>query len=458
MKEMTEYNTTFNEGRSRIALPAILALLIIAVFFLRAQNLSSPFYYDEAVYVNLAQHPFHSDFYDDPIFFRHPPLHYLLLAAVGKLAGFSETAMRLPSLFFAGATAWLLYALGARLFSRTVGFIAAVLLTLNVLQQQYAEAATMYALLAFAVTLCAYGFAREKEWLIAAGFLSAIYTHYFGFYLAPALLLFYYHKFEGDWKRIARRIALYVLAYAPWLVIAAQGLAFHANRTSGLRWWDWHAVHAVRQMSLLLFGAALIFMVTQRRERKLQPLLLVCAFYVLSAFFLIPFHRYLVPFLPLLLLLGVAALTQLAQRYAVTFKTRFALLLLCASALLFPNPQAYGFFSQQENFLDRRDSIHAQEWDKVVATIPDRASIATPNARSLLFYSNLKGQRQYEVTQFNENHKEFVGLLESATQEWIVLTKYPLYEAHLHALAEAPSYFRVAEFEHTVLYQKRPMP
>lgn len=452
---------TFLEGK--ILKPTLLSfsallLVICVMLLLRAQKLSSPLYYDEAVYVNLAQHPFHSDFYDDPIFFRHPPAHYLLLAVVGKIVGFSEFAMRLPSLLFAGATALLIYAIGLQLFSRTVGFIAAVLLTCNVLQQQYAEAATMYAMFAFAVTLCAYGLARQKEWLIATGFLLAIYTHYFGFYLAPALLLFYYQKFDGSWQQIARRIGRYVLAYIPWLVIAAQGLAFHANRTSGLRWWDWHTVHATRQMSLLLFGATVFFMFKYRRRRELQPLLLICASYILSAFFLIPFHRYLVPFLPLLILFGVAALAELVQRFAINGKIRFALSFLCAGALFFPNPQAYGFFPQHGNFLDARDSIHAQEWDKVVARIPDHARIATPNARSLLFYSNLKGLRQYEVTQFNENAKEFEGMLEQAAHEWIVVTKYPLYAAHCAALAQASSYVRVAEFEHTILYQKRQLP
>jgi 4-amino-4-deoxy-L-arabinose transferase-like glycosyltransferase len=435
-----------------------LTTIIAAVVFLRGQNLSSPLYYDEAVYVNLAQHPFHSDFYDDPIFFRHPPAHYLLLAGVGKLAGFSETAMRLPSLLLAGATAFLIYLLGLQLFSRGTGFIAALLFTLNVLQQQYAEAATMYALLAFAMTLCCYGFARGQEWLVAAGFLSAIYTHYFGFYLAPALLLFYYRKLDGDWKKIAGRIALYVLAYAPWLIIAAQGLAFHAKRTSGLRWWDFHALHAIRQMSLPLFGALLAFLYAHRRDRRLQPLVLTCALYLLSAFFLIPFHRYLVPFLPIFFLLSVAALAQLASCLSLKIKTRAVLLLACAGALFFPNPQAYGFFPQQGAHLDLRDSIHAQEWDKVVATIPDSAKVATPNARSLLFYSNLAGLRHYEVEQFNENQKEFAKLLERATNESIVLTKYPLYSPLLNLAEHSASYALVAEFEHTVLYQKRPKP
>ncbi|NUO83664.1 glycosyltransferase family 39 protein [candidate division KSB1 bacterium] len=446
-------------ARAYVALAA-LAVILLASFFIRGQHLSAPFYYDEAVYVDLAQHPFHSAFYDDPIFFRHPPAHYLLLYGLGQVAGYSETAMRLPSLCFAVTTAFLIYSLGACLFSRMVGFIAALLLAFNVLNQQYAEAATMYAMLAFLLTLCCYGFVREREWPVAVGFLGAIYTHYFGFMLAPAVLLFYHRKFEGNWKKILGRIALYALAYAPWLVIAAQGVAFHANRTSGLRWWSFHWLHAIRQMSLVLFVGLLGFLFVRRRDRKLQPVLLVCGLYLLAAFFLIPFHRYLVPLLPVFILFGVAAIMQAIAHLAVRFDWKpqlgnAILMISGACALLLPNPQAYGLFPYTGAHVDLRDSIHAQEWDQVIAAIPDSAKVATPNARSLLFYSNLRGLRRYQVEQFNENKKEFAGLLESAKHDWIVLSKYPIYEALLEVADQNAAYTRVAEFAHTILYRKQ---
>jgi hypothetical protein len=301
---------------------------------------------------------------------------------------------------------------------------------------------------------------REDESWIAVGFLGAIYTHYFGFYLAPALVLFYYRKLEGDWKRILGRIALYALAYAPWLVIAAQGLAFHANRTSGLRWWDFHWLHAIRQMSLMLFIGALAFLFIHRRDQKLQPLLLVCGLYLLSAFFLIPFHRYLAPFLPLLTLLGVAAVMKgvafLAGRIGPRPRLGKTILALAgACALLMPNPQAYGIFPQHGAHLDLRDSIHTQEWNKVIAAIPDSATVASANARSLLFYSNLQGRRHYQVEQFNENQKEFAGLLERATNDWIVLSKYPLYLPLLEIAAQNPGYARAEEFDDTIIFRKQ---
>ncbi len=436
-----------------------LVVLVIASLAICSQNLSSPLYYDEAVYVNLAQHPLHSDFYDDPIFFRHPPAHHLLLAAIGAVAGFSESAMRWPSVLFAAATVVVAYALGARLRSRAVGLLSALLLTFNVLYQQYAQSATMYAMFTFFLTLCLHGLTCEDERLLALGFLGAIYTHYFGFYLAPALLLFYFHKFEGDWKKTAGRLALYVLAYLPWLIIATQGLAFHANRTSGLRWWDFHWLNAIRQLSLPLFAGMLASGFTLRREKKLQPVLLVCGFFLVSAFFLIPFHRYLVPFLPILLVLGVAGLTWWRGRFLGHFRRspiawRIALAVLCACIVLVPNPEAYGIFPHAGEYLDLRDSIHTQEWDKVIATIPDCSAVATSNARSLLFYSNLQNKRHYAVEQFNENKKEFVMRLDRASHDWIVLPKYSPYLSLRQAADQHRNCTRFAEFEHTLIYRK----
>lgn len=113
----------------------MIAAFVLAGVAIRAQHLASPFFYDEAVYVNLAQHPFHSDFYPDPIFFRHPPAHQLLLAAVGRIAGYSEIAMRLPSLLFAGATLVLTYLLARRVLPHGPAVAATALLTFSVLHQ-----------------------------------------------------------------------------------------------------------------------------------------------------------------------------------------------------------------------------------------------------------------------------------------------------------------------------------
>jgi 4-amino-4-deoxy-L-arabinose transferase-like glycosyltransferase len=437
---------------------AALATLVLIGVAMHAQHLAAPFYYDEAVYVNLALHPFHSDFYPDRIFFRHPPAHHLLLAAVGTITGYSEIAMRLPSLLFAGATIGLVYFLGRRLLSHAGTMIATALVTFNVLHQQYAQAATMYAMLTFFMVLCIYGLVSGNARLIAIGFLGAIYTHYFGFYLAPSLLLFYHRRYERNWKKIAGKLALYLVAYSPWIVIAVQGLEFHATRTSGLRWWDFHWLNMLRQLSVAVIGGSIYFLFVHRRQKALQPAILLCGLFLLSAFFLIPFQRYLVPFLPLLIVFGVAGLAELFKRASSHLQIQSkagqaAIAAVVLFGLCMPNIEAYGIYPAMGRYLDWRDAIHTQEWDRVVAAIPT-GRVATPNARSLLIYSNLQNVRQYDVKQFNENKKEFVALVEQAENDWIVLSKYPLYAALIRIADASKRYRRFAEFDYTIIYRK----
>jgi Dolichyl-phosphate-mannose-protein mannosyltransferase len=437
---------------------AALAAFVLIGVAIRAQHLASPFYYDEAVYVNLAQHPFHSDFYPDRIFFRHPPAHYLLLAGWASIAGDSEIAMRLPSLLFAGATIVLVYWVGRRLGSPAIALVATALLTFNILHQQYSQAATMYAMLTFFMTLCVYGLISGNERLMASGFLGAIYTHYFGFYLAPSLLLFYCQRYDRNWKKIAGKVALYLVAYSPWMIIALQGLGFHANRTSGLRWWDFQWLNILRQLSVALLGGSIYFWFARRRQKVLQPAFLLCGLFMLSAFFLIPFQRYLVPFLPILIVLGVAGFVELykytIKRFQIQSNIGRAIIVAVGLAGLWvPNIEAYGIYPAMGKHLDWRDAIHTQEWDRVVAAIP-AGRVATPNARSLLFYSNLKGTRQYNVEQFNENAKEFAVLIDRAENDWIILPKYPLYAALIRLADAGKHYRRFADFDYTIIYRK----
>jgi hypothetical protein len=313
-------------------------------------------------------------------------------------------------------------------------------------------------MLTFFMALCIYGLASDNEQIVAAGFIGAIYTHYFGFYLAPSLLLFYYHHCNHDWKKIARKIALYIVAYSPWIIIAVQGLEFHANRTSGLRWWDFHWLNMLRQLSVAVFGGGIFFLFVHRRQKALQPVILLCGLFLLSAFFLIPFQRYLVPFLAILIVLGVAGLADLFNRAVNRFKIQssvwravFAALVL--AGLCVPNIEAYGIYPAMGEHLDWRDAIYAQEWRRVVEFIP-AGSIATPNARSLLFYGNLQNTRQYHVEQFNENKKEFAALVERAENDWIVLPKYHPYVALIPIADAGKRYRRVAEFDYTIIYRK----
>ncbi|MBI3781960.1 MAG: hypothetical protein HY270_01025 [Deltaproteobacteria bacterium] len=94
------------------------------------------------------------------------------------------------------------------------------------------------------------------------------------------------------------------------------------------------------------------------------------------------------------------------------------------------------------------------DWDRMVAAIP-AGRIATPNARSLIFYGNLQGVRAYEVVeQFDEDPKRFAALVERAENDWIVLPKYAPYAALIPLADSGKRYQRSVELDYTVIYRK----
>ena len=449
----------------KFVLSFTLFTILIVAFLFRIQNIDAPFFYDESVYVNLAQHPFHSDFYPDKIFFRNPPLYCLLIAFIGNYTNFSEVSMRLLSILISCGSIMITYLLGEKYGGQKVGLIASILLALSVFHQQYSQVATMYALFSLLITLTIYGIKKGDDRLIFIGFILAIYTHYFGFYLAPSIAMYYIYKFQGNWKKIFKKAFLFVLPYLPWVVIMVQGLAYHAKRTRGLHWWDFHIVNIMLHVSVVIFIGLLFFSYNYRKDKTEKPILIFVWLYILTAFFLIPFRRYLFPFLPTIVVLGVVGLKDLYNRliestnliFLNKMLKRIILLSLFIFGLFLPNPQAYGLYPQMGKYLDLRDTIFTQEWQEVVNTIPS-GSIATHNIRSLLFYGNLKKIRNYTVLQFDENLAYFKSLIKSKKFDWIVIQEYKRYEPLLTYMKSSSNYHLFSIFKYTLIFKRNEVP
>lgn len=91
---------------------------------------------------------------------QKPVLLYWLMMLAYQLFGVSEFAARLPSAVTATGTVLLTYLLGARLFTRTVGLWAGVLLATSVMFDVSARAATPDSTLIFFTTLSVWLFVR----------------------------------------------------------------------------------------------------------------------------------------------------------------------------------------------------------------------------------------------------------------------------------------------------------
>jgi hypothetical protein len=298
----------------------------------------------------------------------HPPGYYLLLHAWTRLAGSSDFAVALPSLFFGLLLVALAFRLGARLFGPGVGLLAAFLVALSPFTLWYSQEVRMYTLGAalgmglLLVVVALLWPARERrggDWplLLAYAVLGALglwVLYYFAFLLVAINLMvglwWLAHLFDrplrwaqdrlragssgGRWLGRWAVAQLAVLAlYAPWIPIAWRQAtnppvppwrSFTGLGDLLLQTWSalslGQSVDPARVWPVLLLFAglfALALFVRRRRERAPACLL---AGYV---------------FLPVLLIYLASLLTPLFHvRYAFTYSTPFYVVLAAGLAWL----------------------------------------------------------------------------------------------------------------------------
>jgi len=170
----------------------------------------------------------------------NPPLSYLINFGFGKVFGYSEIALRLPSVIFGVLTIWLVYKISQR------KIWPALLLATSGLHIYYSQEARMYSLAALAVT-ASFWFLLKKRWLGYMIFsLAALYSHYLTVFIFPAQLLLIKKK---EIKKLILAWSGVVLGFLPWLPIFLQQLA--AGQTASRTNWS-NVVGGLSLKALLL--------------------------------------------------------------------------------------------------------------------------------------------------------------------------------------------------------------
>jgi len=157
-------------------------------------------------------------------FDNHPPLYFLLLHFVVKLAGQSEFALRFPSLAFSVLTVPLLYVLGKRLFDRRVGLLAALFGAISPLYLWYSHEARMYTMLTFLGLLSFYSLLKiltpkvkretsnvkretsnlQLTIIYIVSSVAMLATHYLSFLILLAELVVFLSSIRNArWRRVA---------------------------------------------------------------------------------------------------------------------------------------------------------------------------------------------------------------------------------------------------------------
>lgn len=162
---------------------------------------------------------------------QHVPGYWMLMHVWTRIAGDSETMLRLPSALFGIATIPAMFALGRRCYGDREALIAAGLTAVAWAPVYYSQEARPYALLLLAVVLAttwlidvtrALGAGATPPRRAQLGYVvaatAAAYAHYFGAALVGlqlAAAAYALRRRRGAWRALAPLAAALLIAYAP---------------------------------------------------------------------------------------------------------------------------------------------------------------------------------------------------------------------------------------------------
>ena len=174
----------------------------------------------------------------------HPPGHFAIIWIWGRLFGFSEVSMRMPSVIFGVLAIFLVYLIGRKLVSREVGLISALLFAINPLHIFYSQDARMYSLATLAVAVNIFLLIKIiKEEKINLGFLvisniAVLMSDYIAYFIFPAQLIFLLLiKKRGIIKKWIMAMAGALTVFVLWLPVFLNQLNAGASASSALPTW-----------------------------------------------------------------------------------------------------------------------------------------------------------------------------------------------------------------------------
>lgn len=156
---------------------------------LRLWHITAPFWYDEVFSASLARLPL-ANLWAAAVGDVHPPAYYLLLWGWAKIWGYSEFALRLPSVLSGLALIWVVGRLANSLgMTRPARLLATGLTALAPFQVYYSQEARVYSLLMLTIALAALALVEKRIYLLLYSSLAALYLHHMAAPFIATLLL-----------------------------------------------------------------------------------------------------------------------------------------------------------------------------------------------------------------------------------------------------------------------------
>lgn len=220
-------------------------IILVIGSILRLINLSQSLWLDEGINIMAAQkfsfwgmmtQYAQADF--------HPPGYFAIIWIWGRLFGYSEISMRLPSVIFGVITIFLVYLIGKKLISKEIGLASALLLAINPLHIFYSQEARMYSLATFAVIANIFLLVRMvkgEKLNLGILFLSnllILLSDYIAYFIFPAQLIFLLIiGKKGIIKKWVMALICALIIFVLWLPIFLSQLNIGSIASSQLPTW-----------------------------------------------------------------------------------------------------------------------------------------------------------------------------------------------------------------------------
>lgn len=208
----------FRSFYARHKLRLLLILALISGALVRFNHLGGPsLWLDELLGYSLFSQPCSFIFFcswriDDTTFLTH-----LLFKASLLLFGKSEVSLRLFPALFGIASLFMLYKLGSLLFSREIGVLASLFMSINIFNIYHSQNARVYQILVFFTLLNVYfyikmvrdsgGFKSSLGYILTS--ISGLYLHYIFFvFLLVEWLHFGFVYFRKNFKKVVSTVGV----------------------------------------------------------------------------------------------------------------------------------------------------------------------------------------------------------------------------------------------------------
>lgn len=142
----------------------------------------------------------------------HPPLYHVVLKFWTDLFGYSEIAVRFPSVIFSVLTGVIIYLIGKKAFGEKIGLIAMFFWQINPLAIYYGQENRVYSMAAFLVACTVFFWLTKRWFLFGVALVFVLYTDYLPYLIIPTLFIF-----TKDKRKFIFACCFAFLFLLPWL-------------------------------------------------------------------------------------------------------------------------------------------------------------------------------------------------------------------------------------------------